>query len=124
MTAVLKNLDESMSEIVNEMSPMSLQDRFDSLMQEFIAFAFYLIDRQKKTGKRMEDHERLWQEDSMKQLRMIERIFYMALKNGRIVSKPNADFDSQVIDKIRSMQSTVGDIVQKLPQPPQKKTDI
>lgn len=111
-----KNLQSSLDAIEDENSQLTMEERFDGLMQQMIAFGFYIIDRHKQRGERIYEHEREWQKDTIDQLKMIERIFVMAKKNGRIFPKPNEHFDEQLIDAIKKTKSTVGEIVRKLPK--------
>lgn len=111
-----KNLQNALDDIENEMSSMTVEQRFDSLCQQMIAFAFYIIDRHRRLGEPIHEHEQQWQKAAMEELKMIERVFAMAKKNNRIYPKPNEQFDEQLIAKIKEMKSTVGDIVRKLPE--------
>lgn len=109
-------VQQAMGAIVNLYSPKPIEERFDELMQQIIAFSFYLIDRQRETGQRAEEHEEDWINDAMKHLKNIEKGFAMAKKYGRVSPKPNPNFDAQVIDKIDGFKKTVGEIVRKIPQ--------
>lgn len=117
-----RNLQEALDDVVSESIDQSLEQRFDLLAQQFVAFAFHIIDRQKRTGEKICDAEQVWQEESMKQLRMISQVWAMAKKNGRIGSTPNKNFESQTIDEIKKMRSTVGDVVRKIPIAPKDGT--
>lgn len=110
-------LDDALAAI-DQYSDTPIEERFDALMERVIAFGWFIMDRQKKTGKRIESHEREWQEDAMVQLRMIDKVFTMARKNGRMMAKANEQFDTQLINTMRDMKSSVGEIVQRLPDEP------
>lgn len=116
MKAILTpKVNGAFDEIENEDSPLSMEERFDNLLQEIIAQAFFIIDRQRRTKQRMTDDEKNLQDDMMYQLRMIEKAFAIAKKQGRIASKPNERFDEQLVGKIKHMKSTIGDIVTTVP---------
>lgn len=109
-------VNEAMGAIVNLYSPKPIEERFDDLIQQIIAFSFFCIDRQRETGQRTEEHEQDWIDDSMKHLKNIEKMLATAKKYGRLSPKPNPNFDAQVIDKIDGYKKSVGEIVRKIPQ--------
>lgn len=115
---ITEDINDAINDIMNEYGNATVEERFDDLMQKMIAFAFYIMDRQRTTGKRIQEHELQWQEDSMKQLKVIERVFQIAKKQGRIAAKPNGNFDAQLIGQMKEMKRSVGDIVVPLQSKP------
>lgn len=116
MKAILtKPVTQAFDDIENEDSDVSMEERFDNLLQEIIAQAFFIIDRQRKTKIRMTDDEKNLQDDMMYQLRMVEKVFSIAKKQGRIAPKANEDFDNQLLRKIKNFKSTMGEIVRDVP---------
>lgn len=116
MKAILtKPVTKAFEEIESEESDLSMEERFDNLLQEIIAQAFLIIDRQRKTKQRITEDEKNLQDDSMYQLRMIEKAYALAKKNGRISPKANIQFDEQLLGKIKLMKSSIGEIVREVP---------
>lgn len=112
-----EGIEQAMMEFEDDNSDVSLEERFDKLMEAMMAFAFVMIDRHRRTGLRIGEHEKQWQEDSMEQLRAMEKVMAMAKKYNRISSnKPNNNFTSQTVSQIQSMKSTVGEIIRKVPK--------
>lgn len=104
---------------VEEDTTSSIQERFDILGQEIISNSYFIMERQRKTGQRISDEERDLQEDMVEQFNIIEKIFIKLKKAGRLGDvKPNDKFDEQLLSRIKSKKSTIGDIVQTLPTAP------
>jgi ribosome-binding ATPase YchF (GTP1/OBG family) len=116
MTATVKNLNEAFDGIVDEDSGLSIQDRFDLLGQEIIAHSYFIMERQRKTHERMTAEEKLEQQDSVEQFNIIEKIFTKLKKAGRLSNvSANDHFDEQLLKRIQSKKSTIGEIVRELP---------
>jgi hypothetical protein len=109
------DIDRLLAEIEDDASGLSLEERFDKLLQQLLAVQFVIIERQRKTGKPVEEHEQIWINDSMKFMKNIEKLFSMAKKYNRISTKPNANFEQQTISTIKELKSSLGDIVRKIP---------
>lgn len=115
---VIPMVDEAFEEIFKMDSAWSLEERFDRLIEAMTASAFYLMDRQKRTGKKINDAERSFQEEGMAQLNMISKCWGIARKHGRVPKETSFnDFDNNLLAKIVKMKSTVGDIVRDIPPP-------
>lgn len=101
-------------------SDLSFEERFDDLGQALIANAFKVIKRIKKSGTNdpLSAEEIYIQEQSMKQFKVIERVYMTLKKANRIAGKPNADFDAQLRLKMvkDNHTSSLGSIVRDIPK--------
>lgn len=117
MTATIKNIEEAFEDIKDEESGLSMQERFDILGQEIITHSYYLMDRQMKNGTRISKEEKELQHDTVEQFNIIEKIFTKLKKAGRLSNVgPNEHFDEQLLKRIQSKKSTIGDIVREIPK--------
>ncbi len=89
----------------------SITERVETLRKEALASAFALVDKIKKKQKRFPEEEER-QVELMQQLKVIETIYNSILRSNKLAGKSNNDekFDRAVNDKIKEMQSSVGDI--------------
>lgn len=110
-----KNLEAAMDAIENEESNLSFEERFDNLMQAGIAFAWFLSRKAQVTGKKTTKEDEARQEVMMRQLHKVDRIFTIAKKHKRIANAPNFNFDRQLAQQIKAMNSSIGEIVSRLP---------
>lgn len=108
-------VDKAFDAVLDYQSDLSMERRFDDLLQTVTKYSFYLLERQRKTGKKKLEAEEEFIQECHHQLKMIERCFTMAKKHGRIVNKPNENYDTELLGKIISMKGTMGDIVQTVP---------
>lgn len=105
----------------------SADEMFDELGQEVIATSYAIIRRKKDGGPGMTSEEKQFLDEAQYQLQIIEKVFYKLKKNGRIAVKPNEKFDQQLHEKIKQEisrpkpTSSVGNIVQMIPQKDSKK---
>jgi len=111
----IPQVEEAFAEMFSMDSELSIEERLDKLVEAMTCSAFYLMDRQRRTGKKVSDAEREFQEEGMAQLKMIERCLSTAKKFGRLSGKVNPNFESGIVGRIRSMKGSVGDIVMSLP---------
>lgn len=115
-------LSQAFDAITDDDSDVSMEQRFLNLLHQFTANAFFIMDRQKRTGNRITDAEKEFQQDCMNQMNFIDKYFRMAKKNGFIAdTKPRDTFDRDLLAEIRKQKSTIGEIVRTLPDP--KKTE-
>lgn len=114
LSVASKGVYHAMEAITDENSPLSIEERFDNLSQEMLKNAWILMRKLSK-GQKVTPEEKAFQEEGMKLLHMADKIFSMLRKHKRIDNKPNVNFDKQLVQKIKQMQSTIGEIVQKLP---------
>lgn len=112
---ILPTVDEAFEKIFEVNSEMSLEHRFDVLLQSIIESSIYLLDRQRRTGKAVGDADREFQYEAEAQLKLIEKCFVMAKKYGRLSSSANPEFETEIITHIRTRQSSIGDIVRIVP---------
>ncbi len=115
MINVSEDIARTMSEIENELSDLSLEERFDKLIQDLMAFQYVIIERHRRTGEPIEPHQAIWITDSMVHLKNIEKLMAYAKKYHRLSTKPNEKFDQQTTQRIREMKSSISDIVRKIP---------
>ncbi len=93
----------------------TMEQRFDALMQVMTANAFYLMDRYRSKGKKPSVEEKEFQEECMAQLGLINKVFLMAKKSGRVTNRPNENYDNELRGRIAKMKGTMGDIVTMVP---------
>lgn len=113
---VLPVVDDAFEELFKMDSEWSLEERFDNLLQAMTASAFLLIDRQRKTGKKIGEAEMDFQEQAFAQLKMIDKCWTIARKHGRV--QKNAignNFEGELLGKIVGMKGTMSDIVTTVP---------
>lgn len=114
-----EGVEAALDELSNEKSIVPMMERFDELLHQVIAQAAYLMKRQRKTGQRKTEQESQWQEDAMEELKFIDKAFTLAKKYNRLpMDSPNPKFDDDLLKEIRQRESTVGAIVQNLPDNP------
>jgi len=111
-----KNLEQAIDAIEDEQSPLSMEERFDNLMQAGIAFALFLSKKARVTGKKVSKEDDIKQTVMMRQLHIVDKIFSIAKKHKRIANAPNFNFDRQLSQQIKEMNSSIGDIVSRLPE--------
>jgi hypothetical protein len=112
---VIPQVEEAFEEIFRMDSEWSLEQRFDRLLEAMTASAFYLMDRQRRTGKKVGEAERDFQEEGMAQLRLIDKCWTIAKKHGRVSTAPNPTFEGDMMARIVKMKGTMSDIVQTVP---------
>ncbi len=113
---VIPQVDEAFAEMFSMDSEASIEERFDKLVEAMTCSAFYLMDRQRRTGIKVSDADREFQEEGMAQLKMIEKCLSMAKKFGRLSGKVNPNYESEILIRVRGMKGSVGDIVATLPK--------
>lgn len=114
----LPMVEDAFQELFSMDSEWSMEERFDRLIEAMTASAFYLMDRQRRTGKKISDAERSFQEEGMAQLNMISKCWTIARKHGRVPKETTfSDFDDKLLARVIKMKSTVGDIVRDIPAP-------
>lgn len=92
----------------------SLEQRFDAILQVMISNAFFLLDRQRRSGVKPSDEEKDFQQECLAQLKLIEKGFSVARKNGRIGNVPNQNFEGELLVRIKKMRGSMGNIVTTL----------
>lgn len=114
----IPQVEEAFEDIFRMDSEWSLEERFDRLLEAMTASAFYLMDRQRRTGKKPSDAERAFQEEGMAQLNMISKCWGIARKHGRVPKESMVpSFETGLLARVVRMKSTVGDIVRDIPPP-------
>jgi hypothetical protein len=108
-------VDEGFESIFGCDENSTMEQRFDALMQVMTANAFYLMDRMRSKGKKPSVEEKEFQEECMMQLTMINKVFLMAKKAGRIGSRPNENYDNELLARVVRMKGSMADIVQTVP---------
>ena len=113
-------VDDAFAKLFSMDSEWSLEERFDRLMQAMTASAFYLMDRQRRTGKKIGDAEREFQEEAMAQLNLISKCWATARKYGRVPKEtavPRNEFEGNLLGRIIDMKGMVGDLVRTVTVP-------
>lgn len=94
-----------------EIQGNSLSEKFDALGQEIIADSYDILMRAKKKGMRVGEDEEYMQVMKVKQFNIISSVFAKLVRQNRVIGQPNANFDKQLIQKIKEKRSSVGEIV-------------
>jgi len=101
-----------------EMGELSVEEKIDRLGQEIMANAFFIMDRIGREGKKATKLEIELQEESVRQFNYIKKTYDALMKMNRISSNPknNADFEKGLVEKMREVKSTLGNIVTTVPK--------
>lgn len=94
---------------------VTMLDRFDALSHAIIAFRFYILDRHRRTGKKMVNAEELFLIDCNIQLKEMEKVLMSAKKLGRLHTPKNDNYDGNLVAKIVQMKGSLGEIVTTVP---------
>lgn len=114
---VIPQVDEAFEELFSMDSSWSIEERFSKLLSAVTASAFYLMDRQRRTGRKVSDADRDFQQEAMAQLKLIEKCLVTAKKFGYLDGRKieEAGFDDDVHSKVIKMKSSISDIVANVP---------
>lgn len=114
--AVNPELQKALDVICDENSELTMYQRFDNLIHLALSHGFFLINRQRKTGYRPLQAEYDFQDELKRQITFIENILKVAKRNGRIPQeKANPNFDGELLENIKEMESSMGNIVATIP---------
>lgn len=108
-----KHADDTISKDVE-----SVSKRIDQLGQMILAVALTNMAKIEKGGV-VSAEEQLRQQALVDQFKIVEAIYNKLVKMKRIPSgekEPAGDFEKGFIEKMKEYKSTMGDIVQQIPQ--------
>lgn len=109
-------IKEALQEVQNEDSDMTLEEKFDDLGQIIIANSYQILSSIRDKGVRIDPDVEYRQVESVRQFKIIASTIMTLKRTGRIVSTPNAQFDQQLMKKIKEQPSSLGSIVTLVPR--------
>lgn len=98
-------------------SDATILERFDALLYSIMSFRMYLLERQRKTGKKKVDEEELFLFECNEQFKHIEKMLISAKRFGRLPVNvaPTQQYNSDILAKVVKMKGSMGDIVTNVP---------
>lgn len=110
-------MDEAFDNFYDEKSDKTFEEMFMTLLNEFTSNAIAIMNRQRKTGQKITDSERTFQEECMDQLKQIDRAVTLGKKNGlyKATAKPIEDAEEDLLTRIRNKPSSMKNLVAVLP---------
>lgn len=112
----LDTIKEALKSVVDENLNMSMEERFDDLGQTIIANSYTILMSIRLKGTKIDPDVEYRQIESVKQFKIIASTIQTLKRTGRITSVPNANFDAQLMKKIKSQPSSMGEIVVAVPR--------
>lgn len=116
IAACENEIKDALDVIADETINMSMEQRFDDLGQTIIAQSYDILMSIREKGKRTDPDVEYRQIESVKQFKIIASTIQTLKRTGRITSVPNADFDAQLMKKIKDKKSSMGEIVVSVPR--------
>lgn len=112
--SVTKNMKDALQKITSEDCEMNLEQKFDFLTQEIIAFGMHLIFK-KMSGNEVDEEAISWQEFAISQQMAMTRVLMNAKKVGRFNPPSNPEFEKNIMQAIKNKKSSVANIVTNVP---------
>lgn len=109
--AIIRSIEDCIE--MGEPDERTLAEKFDDLHQELLQMSYEILIKATKRGYRLSEDESYMQTLKISQLNVITKLYMNLKKAGRIAdTRPNDNFDSQLLNKIKNGRKSAGEIVQ------------
>lgn len=111
-------LDIALEQFEDETLDLSLGERMAILRDAMMWHAFKTILKVKKHGSKdpVSEDEHYKQEECMRQFSLMEKMYAAQVKNDKLLGKSQETSKSEFLKKVKSMKSSVGDIISVVPE--------
>lgn len=114
---MMDKLDQALAQFDDETLDITLGERISGLRQALMWNAFRTMQRVKKSGTKdpISEEEQYKQEECMKHFKIIETMYNSELKANKAAGISTEKMNSQMLQKIKDMKSSLGSIITNIP---------